>query len=238
MQTPEGLEKVLKEDPLTRMIESVQKIAGSLHDELDEKFGHMVAVFARLEERGLREEARQLNIATREGVVKLAQLIEHDVDEVDAYLELSTRAHTAYKEAPEMRVFMASWKDILSASPIEQLDALPTDDQMPCIVFYSAEWCPPCWFTKPAFVALAPYFTQAPLFYIDDEVLRREAGVEYIPQLVACFPGEKRVSSNCGSTTQELWDNLNALISLGAAFHGNAGSLVCDESGCRVESIT
>ena len=155
-----------------------------------------------------------------------------------AYNELHRRMNltNADQEVENVKAAMASgakiaWEYLLFLSPITVVDAtnFPRDEKEPVIVFFSADWCFPCQITKPVFARLSHFFDKAGLYYCADVEVREREGIEWIPQLVAYFPDGK-ISSHCGGTTEELWNNLNMLITLGRDATGD-NELVCGEGG-------
>lgn len=157
-------------------------------------------------------------------------------------------ASVAAMTLPELETFKEQWHELLEESVIDELgEPTPTRRTMPCIVFYSADWCAPCWTVKPTLLQLAPHFlerTSTPVFYFSDDKVHQSANVSFVPIIVAYFPPDeefpegRRVESECGETTEEFWKNLNLLITLGSGFQvGPRGKLVCTDEKCSIEPV-
>ncbi|MEX1061913.1 MAG: hypothetical protein WEC39_02295 [Patescibacteria group bacterium] len=105
---------------------------------------------------------------------------------------------------------------ILLVSPVINLkNSLPGKDQMPYLVFWSADWCYWCPVFAPTFLTLAKFFDRAPIYFCEQDDLRRQARVSFVPQISAYFPGGVVARSQCGSTATEFWNKMNLLLTLG-----------------------
>ena len=115
------------------------------------------------------------------------------------------------------------------ASPVVHGDIIiaPTRER-PMLVLYSADWCDPCRWLRPTFARLVRFYDKAEVRYCNEDEWRRSRGVDFIPQFVAYFPNGARVNCDAGSTTKELWETMNKLITLGESWSGE-GELVCDQ---------
>lgn len=171
----------------------------------------------------------------------LEQLLEEDsIGKIVEYSQkAANKGFTLSKEThAELEEFHENWDKTLEESAyMNKLQQFPPPEaDMPCLVFVSASWCPPCKVIKPTFYELARNFSKARVFYADaDELDAWKQGVEFVPQLVAFFPGGKKVTASCGSSTTELWKNMNLLFTVGASYKGEHGELVCTDTECSIK---
>ncbi|MDA2936036.1 thioredoxin family protein [Patescibacteria group bacterium AH-259-L05] len=167
---------------------------------------------------------------------KIEHILKVKVKDLQALSRSRTETEAKVKKAVNVTSLKKSWKMLLKNSPIEEIDinTFPPDSDRPFIVFYSTDWCMPCHITKPTLARLARFFTKAKLFYTSDRVLKHREDIEFVPWLAAYLPNGAKVSSECGGTTKELWDNMNLLISMGQSFEGK-GTLVCSDDECKIE---
>lgn len=134
-------------------------------------------------------------------------------------------------------VLIRSWRALKQRAKIKDIGEkdFPKTFGRPMLVLYSADWCAPCRIMRPTFARLVPFFDKAEVRYCHEEDWgwRQSQGVNGIPQFVAYFPNGARVNSSVGSTTKEVWDTMNKLITLGMSW-GGEGELRCTEESCAI----
>lgn len=235
------LERLLRADPLGAMWKKVNDKGQEAYDIYGEEFetesfqtANSLLREAMTKDPQKNAFIRQQNAYTDEGIAAIAEICGANFEDLKRYLELSTFIHTAGEKAykPTLK---HSWRALLPRSNIIPLgkDEFPAATNKPFIIFYSADWCFPCWVTKPTFARLSRFFDKAPLFYTSDDGLRQREGIKYVPYLVVYLANGSAVISQCGQTTEKLWNALNTLITLGKGFEGR-GELVCDENECKI----
>ena len=232
-----GLERLLKEDPMGKLFAASEKASQFFYDRLTQQYPHVVRALN--EARESAETRAKLNFKDEEGRRRSAEILGISFEDLQSYFELHhslvDELVARRKEAVGYSTLRRSGAALLHHSPVAKIkvEELPADSLKPYIVYWSADWCFPCQLTKPTFARLARFFDKCPLFFGEDNNFSR---VKFVPQLVAYLPGGAQVGSDCGENTQELWEHLNLLITLGRNFQGN-GELVCDEQGCRIDPV-
>ncbi len=234
------LEQLLKQDPLGKMWQQVNDRGAETYAIYGEEFESesLEIANAALSEALKDPEKNSIIVNHRnwaqEGVNEIAALAGANPVHLYRYLELSTLIHTAGQKAYK-KTLQRSWRALLPHSNIIPLGKgeFPAAMNKPFIVFYSADWCFPCWVTKPVLARLSRFFTKVPLFYVSDDEIRKREGIQYVPYLAAYLLNGSVVTSQCGGTTEELWKTLNLLIDLGKGFEGR-GELVCTETECKI----
>ena len=233
----ETFEQLLKEDPMGTLFDKADAVPNSDAEEIRRLSALMYPAMERIKDQpGFSNEWHAINFNTKRGIARAAELLGVSQEDLGALMRLSGQHHKQVERAINLPTLKRSWKRLLYSSPVEEIamENFPGETDRPFIVFYSADWCFPCQLTKPTFARLARFFDKAKLFYTKNDALCERENVKGVPQLVAYLPGGAKVHSYCGGTTQELWDRMNLLITLGQGFTGT-GELVCTDAECRIE---
>ncbi|MDA2922238.1 thioredoxin family protein [Patescibacteria group bacterium AH-259-L07] len=235
-KTYKTLKQLLADDPLDTLYRKIDEIY-KRYSKRSEKYKDTAQALANgSQDKETAKKLKDLDWKNDKDLEKAASILGVKLEALKSLIRIRIEATDELEELKNITSLKKSWKMLLKNSPITEIDGMtfPFDSDRPFIVFYSANWCMPCHMTKPTFARLSRFFTKAKLFYSSDRALRKEQGIEFIPQLVAYLPNGARVSSDCGGTTKELWNNMNLLISMGQNFKGN-GTLVCTDTECKIE---
>lgn len=233
------IEKLFEEDPLGQLNQRLEQV----HEEWGAKFQpykHVSEAYHRIgKDEKLREKIRAVGaFETEESIAKSAEILGISVDDLKAYLTLGKQCNEAMKSAVDVELLKQEWAQLLKSAPLNELtiDSFPALVTGSFLVLYTTDWCTPCQLLKPTFARLSQHFDKAPLHYSFDDALMKREEIGFIPQFVAYFPDGGKVYSSCGETTQEVWDTMHKLITLGRGFKGK-GRLECSGEECRISPL-
>ena len=182
-----------------------------------------------------RAAAQRYNTETAEGLQYWARLLDLPEAEIIRAREHQERWQQLVTSMTPDQSLLRSWWQLKKRAGITDVDRqnFPTTILRPMLVLYSADWCRPCKLMRPTFARLVPFFDKAAVRSGHDVALRKEQDIQFIPQFVAYFPNGATVSSRVGDTTQEVWDTMNNLITLGQHWSGKS-RYACTEDGCTI----
>lgn len=232
----QNLERFLDQDPLGKLFELVAEVRQPFLGRLALRYPNIGRALSRVSA----ETRAKLAFKDEASIRQSAEILGVSFEELKGYFDIlcsiEEELTALTKEAVSYSTLRRSGGALLHHSPVTKIKdgKMPADSLKPYIVYWSGDWCFPCQLTKPTFARLSRFFDRCSLYYCVDDELRRSQGVRLVPQLVAYFPDGGRVFSRCGTTTRELWDNLNLLITVGRGFSGE-GTLVCSDGQCRIE---
>lgn len=228
-----NLKRVLREDRMSALFKVYRETAAAIIEQGSQFEDIMNALEKATSDPAT--SAELMKAQRQDDIWRVAELLAVDAIHLREFIEFNKNRKKSLETAIGLPNLKRSWKALLRSSPIEVLASgrLPATESMPCIVFFSADWCTPCQVTKPTFARLAKYFDKSRLFYCSDHGLQEQEGVDSIPRLVAYFPHGAKIHSTCGGSAEELWNNMNLLITLGKGFKGQ-GNLVCSKGECKI----
>jgi len=232
------LQRLLEDDPLGKLFAAVDEVDRPFNDHLNQQYPGVRPAFDRARE--IPDLAAKLDLSTESNIRRSADLLDLKFSDLRGYLDLSKSLREEWaarrKEAVKYGFLRRSGAALMHRSPVTKVKdgRMPDDGLKPYIMYWSGDWCFPCQLTKPTFARLAHFFDRCRLFYCADDELRRSQRIRFVPCLAVYLPDGSSVTAPCGGTALELWENLNALLTLGQNFRGE-GMLVCDEQGCRIE---
>lgn len=182
-----------------------------------------------------REAAKLYSTETTEGLRYWARLLDLPEAEIVRARDHQERWKQLVASMTPDQSLLRSWWQLKKRSGIKDVDQqnFPTTFVRPTLVLYSADWCRPCKLMRPTFARLVPFFDKADVCSGHDVLLRKEQGIQFVPQFVAYFPSGATVSSHVGGTTQEVWNTMNNLITLGQHWSGK-GCSTCTEDKCAI----
>lgn len=249
MTKKKTLVEILEEDKVGNWFNQIEKAGKKLDQkirtEMQERFPTVVLADERYEaDDFLQKTVDACDFETEEGLLRASQLLEVNLEDLKGYIELEDRLGGTLIPfwETEIEPFKEDWPKQLEGTNITLVSEIPKSTSMPCIVFHSPEWCFWCWIIKPTFIEVANHFDKIPIFINDNSDASQTVNVNSYPRLAVHFPPNddcpegKIITVYPGTSAQEIWDNLNALISLGETFQGTSGKLVCDENGCHIEA--
>lgn len=238
-QTAQGVEELLRENTLGQLNQKLELV----HEQWATKFKpykHVSEAYYRIEkDKNLLEKIREAGgFETEESVAKSAEILGIFADDLKAYLTLGKQYNEAMKAAVDVEPLKQEWAQLLESAPLHELtlDSFPEQAIEPFLVLYTTDLCMPCQLLKPTFARLSHHFEKAPLHYSFDNALMKREAICFIPQFVAYFPDGGKVYSGCGETTQEVWDTMHKLMTLGKGFKGQ-GRLECSGEECRINPL-
>jgi len=242
-----SLEQLLEADQIGAIYHA-QEEAESNYREAHPKEGALAAMVnerfenKRKADKSFENQVWQLKFSGRAGRRIIAKMLGLPQSVLEQHRKFVIELANALKSVVDHEELIRAWREIKGKVGIQDINSadFPSVLARPLIVLFSADWCPPCRVMRPTFGQLVQDFDKAEVRYHSlndrDWVWPNSQGVRSIPRLVDYFPNGARVGSFIGHSTQELWDTMNNLITLGRAVDGD-GVLVCDVDSCRVEPV-